>query len=83
MFLPRELLEYLASIYEKTGINFTIWFKNNKIFYIFPKGHDIRTNELNKEEYKRYLFTYYYAVKIMQETSRIMQEKLEGKTDKV
>lgn len=74
IYVPREILEYLANLYRTTGFNFEIRLKNGKIFYIFPKGHDSEINRLNKEEYKKYLFAYYYAVKTMQDITKILDK---------
>ena len=71
--IQRKLLEYLANVYETTGIDFEIRIKDGKIFYIFPKAKDTAMYNLDKEEYKRFLFSYYYGVKMMMDISSIIK----------
>lgn len=74
MSVSRDVLEYLAYLYKNTGMDFDIRIKSGKIFYIFPKGNDSKIYNLDKEEYKKYLFTYYYAVKTMQDINKILDK---------
>lgn len=74
IYIQRDILEYLANLYETTGIDFEIRIKDGKIFYIFPKDKDTAMYNLNKEEYKKFLFSYYYAVRTMMDISKLIRK---------
>lgn len=73
LIVTEELMNCIMKIYEESNLDFFITIKGNAIYYQFFTGSQ---TDVRNFQHKNFLFCYYYAIKIMEETSKIINKNL-------
>ena len=73
--VTNKLMNCIANLYEESGLDFFITIKGKNIYYEFFTGSQTYVNK-QKNLHKRQLYCYYYAIKMMEETSIIINESI-------
>lgn len=73
LIVTEELMNCIMELYKESNIDFFITIKGNEIYYQFFTGSQ---TDVKSFQHKNHLFCYYYAIKMMEETSKIINKNM-------
>ncbi len=73
LIVTEELMNCIMKIYEESNLDFFITMKGNAIYYQFFTGSQ---TDVKNFQHKNHLFCYYYSIKMMEETSKIINKNI-------